>query len=594
MVNRVFFLLLIITLLLCAACQGKTSTVTVTQTQTTTVPAPATTSPAPSTTSPAKANWWDKFGTPQYGGEILTYANADNLMQGLDPYSSWGRMPYFEQLLMHNWTTDREIWDFTTQFVPDEYWVGQLAESWEIPDSQRIIFHLRKNVYWQNKPPTNGRQFTAEDVVYHYDRILGTGYGFTSPSPFHMGRINLWDKVTALDKFTVEFKFKKPTVHGFLTVTEISGQNAIEPRELVEMENGFKDWKNGTGTGPWILTDYTAGSLITYSKNPDYWGYDPRYPQNKLPYCNTYKVVIIPDVSTAIAALRTGKIHQMSDLTWQQSETLAKSDPKIMQKKVPFNGVTIDMNVNVAPYTDLRVRKALQMAIDIKTMAETYYGGHAETTPTGFYNQAYVSTGFCYPYKDWPQSLKDEYSFNPKMAKDLLTQAGYPNGFKTKVVTTGAADVGALQIIKSYWKEIGVDLEIEMMEATAWMPIATSRKFDHMICGPRGKSGATIPPSVAIALYQKDDMANFGGVNDPEYEALFAKWNDCTDMNEAKSIMIAAQKRALEQHWSINTTSLFNYTVWQPYLKGYSGEAQLNIYTAYLWIDQNLKKSMGH
>jgi len=86
------------------------------------------------------------------------------------------------------------------------------------------------------------------------------------------------------------------------------GDLLLENPEAVKMWGDVNDWHHAIGTGPFILKDFVSGSAATLVSNPNYWGYDERYPQNKLPYIDTLKVLIIPDQATALAALRTGKV----------------------------------------------------------------------------------------------------------------------------------------------------------------------------------------------------------------------------------------------------------------------------------------------
>ena len=114
----------------------------------------------------------------------------------------------------------------------------------------------------------------------------------------------------------------------------------------------------------------------TLVKNPNYWGHDERYPQNQLPYIDTLKILIIPDNAAALEALRTGKIDALDGLLPSQAQAMQKTNPEILQVAYPAgNATTIDPRNDRAPFNDIRVRKAMQMAIDLPTIARTHYGG---------------------------------------------------------------------------------------------------------------------------------------------------------------------------------------------------------------------------
>lgn len=100
--------------------------------------------------------WWDKFGKPKYGGTITF--RQPMLELGIDPYIFNAGVNYAYETMIHfDWTLDRNIWSFKTTFVPSDYYIGELAESWELTDPRTFTVHLRKGIHWQNKEPVNGR-----------------------------------------------------------------------------------------------------------------------------------------------------------------------------------------------------------------------------------------------------------------------------------------------------------------------------------------------------------------------------------------------------------------------------------------------------
>jgi peptide/nickel transport system substrate-binding protein len=570
-----------------SACAGEA-------TPTATAPATAT------TTAPTQANWWDKFGTPEYGGSLTLVTNAyaanffDVTNFGGGEWQFW-----HESLFEPDWTVDRQIWSFNGMFTPDQYWSGALAESWDQTDAQTIIVHLRQGVHWQNKPPVNGREFTSDDVVQHYDRMRGTGSGYTEGVPMFMGMLSSWERVTATDKYTVVFRFKTPSAGvAFQSISDMACFNIIECPESVKEQGGaLTDWTKAVGTGPFILTDFIANSAMTMSRNPDYWGTDPRHPENKMPYADKATLLIIPDSSTQLAALRTGKIDIMTGVTWQQSKSLKSTNPDILQFKMPAGGAGsagvntasgVSFRFDKAPFTDINVRKALNLAIDRKAIAEGYYGGTASLIPCGIITQTYK--GFAYDYNDWPQSLKDEYSYNPTKAKELLAAAGYPNGFKTNVVAATTDDLQLLQAFKDYFKDIGVDMEIRAMDTVAAHAYTEAGKHDQMIAGG---GGFTWPPTRVIdQYYSKSPNAGSYGINDAGYDAIRDKFWSANSPDEAAKALMEADKYIIENHFIVVGPESFGYNVCQPYVKGYSGEAllwgQKWLYSR-LWIDQALK-----
>ena len=182
---------LIVAAMILASCSTKTtnttsaSTTATATTTTTTTSTPTSTSittsattsavttSAATTTATSTGNWWDYQGTPQYGGTITvqmpnnvanwdTY-NASNLV---DVFSA-----YYERLNADNWTLNPSVYNFQMQYRPDAYLQGYLASSWSFTSASTLEYTIRPGVYWQNKPPANGREFVASDVVFNYDRL---------------------------------------------------------------------------------------------------------------------------------------------------------------------------------------------------------------------------------------------------------------------------------------------------------------------------------------------------------------------------------------------------------------------------------------
>ena len=117
------------------------------------------------------------------------------------------------------------------------------------------------------------------------------------------------------------------------------------------------------------MKDFVPGNSATLVKNPNYWGHDEHYPQNQLPYIDTLKILIIPDNAAAIEALRAGKIDALDGLLPSQAKEIKKTNPEILQVAYPAgNAISIDPRNDRAPFNDIRVRKAMQMAIDLPTI----------------------------------------------------------------------------------------------------------------------------------------------------------------------------------------------------------------------------------
>jgi peptide/nickel transport system substrate-binding protein len=555
-----------------------------------------------------KVAWWNKLGMPQYGGEIVIRLTRN--IEYFDPYfgeqgiySAW-----LERLHANDWTLDPTVFDYKI-VGPNQYVKGHLAESWEFTDPSTYVVHLRRGIHFQDIPPVNGREFTSDDVAYHYNRLYGLG-GFTKIAPYHAAGNEFKDliSVTATDKYTVVFKFKTPNPVFIADTLEANHGPAsgIEAREAVEKWGDVNDWHHAIGTGPFILQDFIPGSSATLIRNPNYWGHDERYPENKLPYVNKLKFLIIPDQAAALAAMRAGKIDVIDQISLQNAQSMQKTNPEILQITIPLLVTTIDPRNDRPPFNDIRVRKALQLAIDQPTIAKSYYNGTVEPYPSTL-TSSYMK-GWGFPYEEWPQDLKDQYAYNPTLAKQLLADAGYPNGFKTNIVADTAGDMDLLQIVKSYFTQVGIDMEIRPMVSAAWTDfVLKGHKHDQLAQkGTVGSLAHTYESIRQLCRFQTGHSStNYLLVNDPVFDAFYPNAMAATSVDEVKQVIRDANKYVARQHFAISLLQPKQYSLYQPWVKGYNGQFGgicgpatsphfLFFYPARFWVDQDIKKSFGH
>ena len=553
--------------------------------------------------------WWNKLGKPQYGGEMVIRLNRK--IVNLDPYNGVHltqiHTAWMEKMFVDDWTMDPAVYDYRMAERPKSNVRGHLAEGGEFIDPFTYVVRLRKGIHWQNLPPANGREFIADDVTFHFHRMYGLGSGYTKPSPARadVAAFRELISVTAPDKYNVIFKWKTSNREVIIdALQEIGTSLCIENPEVVKKWGNTLDWHHAVGTGPFILKDFVAGNHANLVRNPDYWGHDERYTQNKLPYINKLKLLIIPDQETAMVELRLGKIDVADQISPVLAQEMRKTNPEILQIAIPQTAGTIDPRHDKPPFSDIRVRRAMQMAIDLPGIAKTYYKGTVEPYPSTLTARELKGWGF--PYDDWPQNLKEEYVYNPKMAKKLLTNAGYPGGFRTNIVANTSADMQLLQIVKSYFADIGVDMEIRPMESTDWVDfVITKRKHNQLAYNAVSPYGHGYEPIRQLSRLHTGYSSNYLMISDPVFDSFQPKATSTSNDNQLKQILRDANEYMARQHFAISLLKPMQYSLYQPWLKGYNaqfgsvcsaaGSPQLLFfYPARFWIDQNLKKSMGH
>ena len=625
---------LLVTSLVLSSCGSSTSTPTTTTTTATTNTTQTTTTNAviiptgtASTTTTTGANvtatttstgsWYDSLGTPTYGGTLVDRISQDIITW--DPYASTngqaGYAPYLAQLWYGNYAVDPSIWDFEIGWLPDQYATGWMMTGYTMPNPYTVICSLRQNVYWQNLAPVNGRQFVASDVVNHYDRLLGLGNGF-SKDPYYVS-VTGWNpllSVVATDKYTVTFNWQQGAVGptSILTIMEAAGaDNSIEAPESVAAyttatQPQLLNWQNAVGTGPFILKDFVDSSSATYVANPNYWGTDLRWPQNKLPYISTLSILIIPNAPTAEAAMRVGKIDGFGSMPTQDALNMMKTNPEIVVKQKPQgNEYTLDPNNQSAPFNNEQVREALQHAIDIKTIAATYYQGYATPWPASLTENQMGIGGWGDPYTQWPANVQAQYTYDPTLCKTMLSAQNFNFSTTYNLVLETDADQGLYQIVQSELASVGVNISITSLQPSQWSSqVMTAHAYNAFAARNQGILGFNFDIFRQFMRFTPGYQSNYIQVNDPTMTAFNNNAIAATSVAAVQQLLHDANLYVAEQHFAISLAQPSTFNLVQPWIMGAVGNNTLGDAVTgagfgdgvpiAVWINQSTKTSLGH
>src|SRR5215813_9287940 len=295
--------------------------------------------------------WGAEAGQPKRGGILR--------VRGYDP-------PHFDPHLTLNVRTNATLSFAYSTLV--RYQVGadvrpgtftiepHLAERWEQPDDTTYIFHLRQGVKWHNKPPLNGRELVADDVKFTYDRFL------TEPGNPLRFMLESVDRVEVVDRYTVQFVLKEPFVWLVNVLANPHGTWIIAP-EVVQHFGDLKKAESAIGTGTFLLELYEPNVKTVFKRHPDYFLKDQ-------PYVDGVEWLVLDDPSTGLAMYRTGQIDCGPGPNWsvrqQDLETLKKSHPRLVYQDFLSNvtASVLYMRTDMPPFDDVRVRRAISMAIN--------------------------------------------------------------------------------------------------------------------------------------------------------------------------------------------------------------------------------------
>jgi peptide/nickel transport system substrate-binding protein len=419
---------------------------------------------------------------------------------------------------------------------------GDLAESWQQPNETTYVFRLRKGVRWHRKPPLGGRELTAEDVRYTIDRFTT----ISGNANRHM--LSALAKVEAVDTHTVKFTLKEPNA-WFLDFLTDPMALCIVAREAVEKFGDLKKPEAVIGTGPWMLEDHQSKVKTTFVRNPDYF-------LKGLPYIDRVEGIDFPDPAARFAAFITGQIDAGPEfpgmmLRHQDIKTAREKRPTLRLVQFPSNVMThVGMRTDMAPFNDIRVRRALSMALDRKAILDaTYPAGGVKNPPVPA-----ALTAWSIPYDQLGEGAKyDEH--NPAEARRLLKEAGHGNGFETTLTyaTYGSQEmIDSVQMVVKFFKDVGVEVKVVEKPYAAYFATAYQGKYEGLMMGPQFPA---LDPYNFLAQYLPDEPKNQSHVKDGPLTDMILNSSRTLDDKKRRQQLFEIQKHIARQVYYLRLQS---------------------------------------
>ncbi|MHB1125560.1 MAG: ABC transporter substrate-binding protein [Bacillota bacterium] len=425
-------------------------------------------------------------------------------------------------------------------FIPEP----DLAQEWDISEDGLVYtFYLRKGVKWHDVPPVNGREFVASDVRFNFDRI------FELKGPQYDLFSNV-DKIETPDDYTVKFTLKKPQP-AFLQYLGSGYSWMVAPETVRE----FGDVSNvAIGTGPFILEEYERGVALRYRANPDYF--------LGRPYFDGVEMLIMADDAARLAAFRAGELDMINYVSVDVAELIFKSNPKIENKLYNLNFPRmLWIQTEKKPFNDVKVRQAINFAIDKQAIHDVILkGGGTYSSPVG-------------GASEWSLSKEDRehyLRYDPELAKKLLKEAGYENGFKTviKLATYGTqALVDMASMIKENLAAVGIKADIEIVEYAVGLETRQSGTFE-LYLGPQQSLGEA--DQWLRYQYSTSAFLNHGRFSDSYLDELLEKQSSEMDETKRKELVLEAQHYIMEKMPIVLLYDQLFYWPVQPWVKGFA------------------------
>lgn len=441
---------------------------------------------------------------PVYGGELIVVAQSEP--ETLDAHkfiaAETGQILYniYEGLVGIN--TSGEI-------------IPKLAKSWEISDDNLVYtFYLRDDVYFHN-----GRQMVADDVKFSYERILDPDRAHPQRSAYVV-----IDTIEVVDPSTVEITLSRPAALFLSSIAEVAGGGYIVPKEADDTLV-----QHPIGTGPFEFVHFRPNEELKLKRNDNYW-------MEGIPYLDGATFKFIPDTSTALMNLVTGDIHVLPRIAAEFAAEI-EANPETKLEVAPQNMVQlVVLNHAREPLNDVRVRQALKYGTDKEEIIEGVMWGY------GYELASHMSPVMGYYYKD----LNDRYTYDPEKAKELLAEAGYPNGFRMTLSLPAPyhPHVRAGEILAAQMEPLGIILDLELVEWAIWLDrIYTDWDYDMTIIGFVGK----LDPDTILQRYTSDHRRNMSSFVSAEFDALMKEGVQVTDPAKRQEIYWRVQEILSEE-----------------------------------------------
>ena len=401
-----------------------------------------------------------------------------------------------------------------------------LAKSWEQVDDKTIRFKLRDNVYFHN-----GEKLTAEDVAFSIKRATEKPSSASIFASFDAANTK------AVDELTVDVATKAPFAAVFNYLTSTRGE--ILSKKAVEEMGDDQFGRNPVGTGPFMFDNWVSGTSITLKRNDNYWGEKPAY--NKL----TLK--FITETANRALEIEAGNADIVLDPDTGDLDRLAETKGLKVISGDSYGMSYIVFSMDDKVLSDVKLRQALSLALDLDALVESVYGNYATVNES-------VMPATVFSYKS-----QGKHEYNVEKAKQLLAEAGFADGLTIELnLPNGAEQQNIGVIAQSMWKEIGVTANI----ATASLSeiIAAGRRGDNQVA-ITAATYSTGDPGHALSDFDTRSDGFFRPV-DKKIDELLDKGGAAYDQGERAKIYEELQDYIYHQYYMIGVANkTVNYVI---------------------------------
>jgi peptide/nickel transport system substrate-binding protein len=489
--------------------------------------------------------------------------------------------------------------------VGDPRPLSELAESWSFPSSDTIQFTLRKGVKFHDVEPVNGREMVADDVVYSFQR----GMLPDAPRAAELGDIA---SVTAVDDYTVEFKFNEPFAPFMTLVSQVRWR--VDPPEAEEEFGDLRDAQSQIGTGPWMSATYEPNIKISMVRNDDYWRGPNGQTGEVLPLAKKLYAIIIEDEAAAMAAYRSGlQDHGPAWRCWGwwsalDDHLVALSDRPDLVYHYHSTGGGMYANYFYGPklegiWKNRNMRYAVAMFNDISCAAWcAVTGGIQDTRYVAVDNPWFLPNEELTPdgqqfYLNFPEPTMDL----EKAQGFLMTakeELGLPLDEPVKItLTIRGSDQSIIDIGGRYiadLNKIGFNSELVVLDSADRLKLVKG-DFEHL--GLMYNSGWQDADSLFYNRYHSASVNNYMGVDDPVWDDLIMQGRAEFDPAKRIEIYYELQKLQAEEQYDFAVPNWTNTNMFPEWTHNPGPQISANGYVGtyqHMWIDMDHPSRQGY
>jgi peptide/nickel transport system substrate-binding protein len=507
-------------------------------------------------------------GTPKQGGIVNMPVPADPF--DWDPTyvgpglpNTYGFVNAYNSVVGYKVTPGMQYDELTLQ--------PELAQSYEVPDAQTYIFHMRPGVKFANVAPVNGRAMTSDDVKFSFEYTARSGQFKSLPQSQYDYFFEGMSGIDTPDPSTAIVKFSKPFV-PFLNYAA-SRWVPVYAHEIYDQDGHFKDKIAGTGPFQLDLNSSQKGTKYVWKKNPTYW-------ESGKPYLDQVNWLVLKDDAAQNTALQTKQIDLLfAMIDPGRAQTLTKAAPTLVATHYNYPApMHLYMNLKDKALNDLRVRQAIALTIDRDAFLKTLFNGGGGWGMAGAFPDTFTQ-----------DELKKLLKTDVAQAKQLMAAAGYANGVDLQFNYPGNAYgdqyITQMQLLQSQLKQIGVNLQLNALDKD---DESTRKKQHNFTITDTSKSIQGDVDSYLYAAFYPGNRANYTGVDDPQLTPLLEQQRAETNAQKRNDIVRQAAIRInTDQYWAEAIYLPVYYELTTPRMKGYVpyfGSPGLPVFTN-VWVD---------